>query len=343
MQKEYEIKKSRFLVTGGLGFVGSAIARRLLQEGAREVVLFDLKKDPPDFLKAEEGHGRLRILTGDICNQEEVSRAVSGCDYVFHQAGLRVTRCAKEPRMAYRIMVDGTLNIALACIENKVKKLIHASSAIVYGEPLHLPLDEEHPAHDTTLYGIFKEGNEKLLKSFKKNWGLDYIVLRYFNIYGPGMNLFGPEIEVLIRWLGRIDEGLPPLVFGDGTQTLDWIFIDDIVEANWLAALSQRSGEIFNVCTGRETSVADLLKLLLEITGSNLEPAFQESRAINQVSRRFGSPEKAANQLGFSAKVPLESGLRALVKWRQAQLAMRDKSCVENNLAAKKEADEKMA
>ncbi len=318
-QKE-KTQNSRFLITGGLGFVGAAIARRLLQEGANKVILFDVDKPLPDLLANEKGNGRLEVVAGDIRNQADVTRAMEGTDYVFHEAGLRVTRCAKEPRLAHEIMVDGTFNIASACIEHRVKKIVHASSAIVYGEPVRLPLDEQHPAHDTTLYGVFKIANENLLRSLRSTHGLDYVALRYFNIYGPGMNITGPEVEVLIRWLDRMDQGLPPLVFGDGKQTLDYIFIDDIVEANWRALWSSESGEVFNACTGRETSVLELLKLLSAIRNFPSQPEFQENRSVNQVARRFGSPDKARKRLAFEARVSLGEGLRKLVQWRDRVL-----------------------
>jgi UDP-glucose 4-epimerase len=323
------LQNSRILITGGLGFVGAAIAKRLLREGVGGIVLFDMREELPEILINEKGKERLEIIPGDIRNPEHVTQAVAGCDYIFHEAGLRVTRCAKEPRLAHEILVDGTFNVTLACIEKNVKKLIHASSAIVYGEPRRLPLDEDHPTHDTTLYGICKVANENLLRSFRKQYGLDYIALRYFNIYGPGMNLFGPEVEVLIRWLDRIDDGLSPLIFGDGKQTLDYIFIDDVVEANWKALISGQSGEVFNVCTGRETSILKLLELLLATRGSNLQPEFREGRSVNQVARRFGCPEKAKKRLGFAAKIPLEQGLRELVDWRDRILVRKAPKSVE--------------
>lgn len=319
--REKRVESSRFLVTGGFGFVGSHLAKRLLREGAGEVVCFDLKEEIPWALQGEKANPRLKIIRGDICKREEVSRAISGCDYVFHEAGLRVTQCAKDPRLGHEVLVDGTFHVVQACVEHRVKKLIHASSAIVYGEPLRLPLDEDHPAYDTTFYGIFKAANENLLRSFRKQYGLDYLALRYFNIYGPGMNLFGPEVEVLAQWLDRIDSSLAPLIFGDGKQTLDWIFIDDVVEANWRAFLSEESGEVFNVCTGKETSILKVLGLILEIRGSRLKPEFQEARSVNQVARRFGSPEKSKRRLGFTAEVPLEEGLRQFIEWRDSVLA----------------------
>ncbi len=321
MEKNLEkIKNSRILITGGLGLVGSAIARRLLKESVREVVIFDVKKDLPSALQEVEGWERLRILAGDIRNPEHVRSAVEGCDYVFHQAALRVTFCEKEPRLAHEVMVDGTFNVVAACAAKKVKKVIFASSAIIYGEPVSLPLQENHPLHDTTLYGVFKASNEMLLRSFWKNQGLDYLVLRYFNIYGPGMNLFGSEVEVLIRWLDRIDQGLAPLIFGDGQQTLDWISIHDIAEANWLALLSDATGEALNICTGRETSLLQLLELLLKASKAAILPEFREARAINHVPRRFGSFEKAHRLLGFTPRISLEQGIAEFVEWRKSVL-----------------------
>lgn len=315
--KRNQVKDSKILITGGLGFVGSAIAARLLKEGVRSVVLFDVKKELPASLRDIPGLERLQVLAGDIRNPGDVLRAVEGCDFVFHQAAMRVTFCAKEPRLSHEIMVDGTFNVASACVEHKVKKVIAASSAIVYGDPAYVPLDENHPLQDTTLYGVFKTGNEMLLRSFWKNQGLDFSVLRYFNIYGPGMNLFGAEVEVLIRWLDRLDQGLAPLIFGDGKQTLDWIHIDDIVEANWRALVSDVSGEVFNVCTGRETPLLELLEILLTVVKAEVRPEFREARAVNQVPRRFGTFEKARRLLGFSPQVSLEKGLQGFVEWRK--------------------------
>lgn len=317
------IAEARFLITGGLGFIGAAIARRLLKEGAGQVILFGPPRE--NFSVSLEGDplredGRLKVLTGDIRDEDAVHRAIAGCDYVFHEAGLRVTLCAKEPRLAHEIMVDGTFNVATACVKNRVKKLVLPSSAMVYGEPEYLPLDEDHPTQDTSVYSLCKIKNENLMKSLKQQQGLDYVALRHFNTYGPGMNLSGPEPEVFICWLDRLDAGLPPLIFGDGRQTLDWVYIDDVVEANWRAVSSEVSGETFNVCTGRENSLFEALNLLLSLRGSRLRPEFREKRAVAHFSRRVGSTEKAAAQLGFHAQVSLGKGLRKLMAWREQVL-----------------------
>lgn len=315
-----KISESSFAITGGSGFVGSSIARELLKQGAKRVVLFDLRGELPYGFERERSSNRLELFTGDIRKKEDVLAAIAGCDYVFHKAGLRVTQCAKNPRLAHEILVEGTFNVLAACVEHGVKKIIHASSAVVYGEPVRLPLDEEHPAHDTTFYGLFKAFNEQLLRSFKVHYGLNYVVLRYFNVYGPGMNISG-DVEVMIKWLDRIDAGLQPVIFGDGRQTLDYIFIEDVVRANLIALFSQESGEVFNVCTGRETSLLELLEILIRTKNVSLQPEFKEKRTVNHVAKRFGDPRKAQKRLGFRAEVALEEGVKKLVEWRDQVLA----------------------
>jgi len=313
------IQGSKILITGGLGFVGSAIARRLLQEGAGEVVLFDVKPELPSSLSNIEGAERLRVITGDIRKPEDMRRALEGCDYCFHQAAIRVTQCAKEPRLAHEIMVDGTFNTAMACVENKVKKVVMASSAIVYGQTQSDFLAESDKAEDTTLYGVFKLANEALFRSFYANQGLNYVGLRYFNLYGKGMNITGAEIEVMIRWLDKLDAGAAPLIFGDGKQMLDYVHIDDVAEANVRALTAPVTNEIFNVCTGKPTTLLELLELLIRLKGTPVKPAFEPPRTVNQAARRVGSPNKAKGLLGFSTSIGLEQGLRDLISWRETQ------------------------
>lgn len=316
-----DFHQSRIAVTGGMGFIGSAIARRLLKEGVREVVLLGPRDRLPPLLEEWKDSGRLVIMKGDIRNPQEVSRALEGCDAVFHQAALRVTQAACEPRLAHEIMVDGTFNVVSACVDLGVKKIVAASSATLYGEAESLPISETHPLHDTSIYSIFKVQNEMLLRSFWENFGLRYTILRYFNVYGPGMNLYGEEVEVLIRWLDRLDAGLAPIIFGEGTQTLDWVFIDDVAEANLRALCFPHSGEVFNVCSGQGISLVDLLQVLCKILGVKAAPELQPARAINNVEKRCGDPRKAADLLGFRARTGLEDGLGRLTAWRASLIA----------------------
>ncbi len=316
MNESIKYRDSRIAITGGAGFVGSAIAKRLLTEGVPEVVVLSRSGTVPTSLEDWTASGRLKILACDIRNRDSVRKALAGCDAVFHQAAIRVTQCAREPHLAYEIMVNGTFNVVSACADLGVKKIVAASSAIVYGEALTLPISESHAVQGTTPYAIAKIQNESVLSFYWKHFGLNYTTLRYFNVYGPGMTLFGDDIEVLIRWLDRLDAGLPPLIFGDGKQTLDWVFIDDVVEANWRALLFPDSGEIFNVCSGRERSLSDLLRILSKVVRKNVLPEFHPARNVNHVARRVGDPRKAEDRLGFRAVIGLEDGLSRLAAWR---------------------------
>jgi len=316
MNEALNFRPFRIAITGGTGFIGSAIAQRLLTEGVPEVVVLSRRGQSPPWLADWMRSGRLKSVACDIRDRDSVMKALSGCDAVFHQAAVRVTRCAQEPHQAYEIMLYGTSNVLAACAVLGVKKIVAASSVVVYGEAVKLPIPESHPLHDTTSYGIAKIQNESLLHSYWKQFGLNYTVLRYFNVYGPGMTLSGDDIEVLIRWLDRLDAGLSPLIFGDGNQTLDWVFVDDVAEANWRALLFPKSGEVFNVCSGKETTLLGLLELLCKVVGKKIPPEFRPARAVNHVARRFGDPRKAATKLGFRAAVTLEEGLQRLVEWR---------------------------
>jgi len=324
MNESFNFRQSRIAITGGAGFVGSAIAKRLLIEGVPEVILLSRSGKLPPSFEPWRGSGRVWALACDIRNRETLLKALMGCHAVFHQAALRVTQCAREPSLAYEIMIDGTSNVIAACTVLGVKKIVAASSAIVYGEAVTLPISEWHPLDDTTLYGISKIHNESLLRSYWKQFGLNYTALRYFNVYGPGMTLFGNETEVLIRWLDCLDAGLPPLIFGDGKQTLDWVFIDDVVEANWRALLFPGSGEVFNVCSGKETTLLDLLDTLCKVVRKKASPEFHPVRSVNHVARRFGDPRKAAELLRFRALIGLEDGLGKLVEWRTGMTVVRN-------------------
>jgi UDP-glucose 4-epimerase len=239
-----------------------------------------------------------------------------GVDIVFHQAALRITQCAEEPRLAVEVLVDGTLNVLEEAVRAGVKKVIAASSASVYGMAEEFPTTEQHhPYNNRTLYGAAKTFNEGLLRSFHDMYGLDYVALRYFNVYGPRMDVYGVYTEVLIRWMERIAAGQPPLIFGDGNQTMDFVYIEDIARANILAAKVMVTDEVFNVASGTETSLNELAHSLLGVMGSDLQPEYGPERKVNPVPRRLADTKKARQLLEFEARVPLEVGLRRLVAW----------------------------
>jgi len=310
------LQDCRVLITGGAGLVGSHIADLLVRE-SKEILVFD------NFIRGQRknlqwalAHGPVSVIEGDLRDRTALAAAMRGIDVVFHQAAIRITQCAEEPRLAVEVLVDGTLNVLEEAVRAGVKKVIAASSASVYGMAEAFPTTEQHhPYNNRTLYGAAKTFSEGLLRSFYEMYGLDYVALRYFNVYGPRMDIYGVYTEVLIRWMERIGAGQPPLIFGDGNQTMDFVYIEDIARANILAAKSTATDEVFNVASGTETSLNELAHSLLEVMGSDLRPEYGPERKVNPVPRRLADTKKARQLLGFEASVPLDVGLRRLVAW----------------------------
>jgi UDP-glucose 4-epimerase len=318
------IQGTKILITGGAGFVGSTTADQLLEAGAAEVRILDnFVRGNLRNLESAKEIGDVVIIKGDIRDRETVDSAMCGVDYVIHQAALRITRCAEAPREAIEVLIDGASNILESAIRHKVKKIVAASSASVYGNPSYLPMDEGHPFNNRTLYGAGKVANEQMLRAYYEMFHLPYVAFRYFNIYGPRMDIDGVYTEVLIRWMDAIEAGQPPKIFGDGTQSMDFVFVEDVARINVAGLISEVTDEVFNVGTGVQTTLNELCHLLLQITGSHLKPEYHEARKVNNVQARRAATEKAQNLLGFKARVDLETGLRSLIQWRdQAKLAL---------------------
>ena len=311
------LKGTCCFVTGGAGFVGSEIVDQLLAIGVREIRILDnFVRGNWSNIAAAQASGRVKVVDGDIRDRSLVGEMVAGADFVFHQAALRITQCAEKPREAIEILVDGTFNVLEACVEHKVQKVIAASSASVYGEPTYLPIDEGHPFNNRTMYGGAKIFNEQMLQALHDTHGLNYVALRPFNVYGPRMDLVGVYTEVLIRWMDAIEAGKPPLIFGDGAQSMDFVYVDDVARANILAAESSITDDVFNVGTGMQVSLKELCHLLLALTNSPLKPEYREARKVANVTRRQASIEKAEKLLGFRAQVTLAEGLKSLIRWR---------------------------
>ncbi len=312
------IPGSTILITGGAGFVGSTIADQLLAAGAAEVrVLDNFVRGTRRNLEQAERSGNLVLIEGDIRNPDTVDAATWGVDYIFHQAALRITRCAEAPRDGIEVLVNGTLNVLESAVRHNIKKIVAASSASVYGNPQYLPMDENHPFNNRTLYGAAKIANEQMYRSYQEMFGLQYVALRYFNVYGPRMDLDGVYTEVMVRWMDAIQAGQPPKIFGDGAQSMDFVYIEDVARANIVALMSDQTDEVFNVGTGVQTTLLELSRLLLKIYGSELTPEHLAPRTVNNVQARRADVAKAERLLGFKAGVDLETGLRALVQWRE--------------------------
>jgi len=311
------IAGTRCLVTGGAGFIGSTIVDQLLDAGAAEVIVLDnFVRGSWSNLAGARNRGGVNIVRGDICDATLVDDLTSGIDYVFHQAALRITRCAEAPREAVDVLINGTLNVLESAVHHKVKKVIAASSASVYGDPSYLPMDECHPFNNRTMYGAGKIACEQMLRAYYTSSDLPYCAFRYFNVYGPRMDIAGVYTEVLIRWLDAIESETPPLIFGDGSQSLDFVFVGDVARANLLSAQTDVADEVFNVGTGIQTSLNELCALVLELTGSSLRPEYREARKVANVQTRRAGIEKAASLIDFRAKVSLRDGLQELIRWR---------------------------
>jgi UDP-glucose 4-epimerase len=315
------LQHARVLITGGAGLIGSHIADRLVDEQVSEIVVLDnFSRGRRDNLARASASGLVRVVEGDIRDRALLAKAMNGIDVVFHMAALRITQCADDPALAIDVMVNGTYGVIDAAVTARVRKFIAASTASVYGLAEQFPTDERHhPYGNRTLYGAAKLFNEGLLRTFNEQHGLDYLALRFFNVYGPRMDTHGAYTEVLIRWMERIESGGSPLIFGDGLQTMDFVHVEDIARANVLAAKSASSDRVYNIASGVETSLNDLATRLLRAMESTAPIEYGPERRVNPVPRRLADTRSAAEELGFTTEIALDEGLRSLVAWWRAQ------------------------
>ncbi len=311
------MKDKRVLITGGAGLIGSHIADLVALEQPREIVILDnFVRGRRENLQGAASQANLTIVEGDIRDRALLAELFDGIDVVFHQAAIRITQCAEDPRLAFDVLAGGTFDVLEAAVNAGVSKVVAASSASVLGLAESFPTTETHHSYNNrTIYGAAKAFNEGLLRSFNDMYGLRYVALRYFNVYGPRMDVYGAYTEVLIRWMERLEAGQPPLIYGDGSQTMDFVHVHDIARANILAAKSPVEDDVFNVASGTETSLLDLAQALTRIMGSSLAPQHAPARKVNAVSRRLADTQRAKQVLGFEAQLTLDEGLCDLVAW----------------------------
>jgi UDP-glucose 4-epimerase len=314
-----ELADRQIMVTGGAGTIGSHVVDRLVDAGAgRIIVVDDLSRGSRSNLAGalERAPERVELIEGDIRDAGLMHKVCAGTDVVFHLAAIRIIRCAAEPRLALEVLVDGTFNVVEAAAEAGVAKVVLSSSASVYGLAEEFPTTERHhPYNNDTIYGAAKTFNEGLLRSFHATHGLDFVGLRYFNVYGPRMDAHGKYTEVLIRWMERIADGKPPLIFGDGSHTMDFVHVDDIARANILAAQADVTDRVYNIATGTETSLIELATTLQWVMGGAGEVEFGPERSVNSVPRRLADIGAAARDLGWKPTIDLRAGLADLVNW----------------------------
>jgi UDP-glucose 4-epimerase len=307
----------RALITGGAGLIGSHIADRLVAGSFDEVVILDnFTRGRRQNLQSALASGKVTIVQGDIRDANLVRRVMDGIDIVFHEAAIRITECAQNPRLAHDVLATGTFNVLEAAVAAGVQRVVAASSASLYGQAQEFPTTEHHHGYgNRTIYGATKGYLEGLLRSFNEMHGLNYVALRYFNVYGPRMDAFGVYTEVMIRWMERLSKGEPCLILGDGAQTMDFIYVTDVAEANLRAAHSSLTDDVLNIASGTETSLSQLAEALGRVMGVDRRPEYGPERKALPVWRRLADVRKAEREIGFSARVSLEEGLRHLVGW----------------------------
>jgi UDP-glucose 4-epimerase len=323
-----DLNGKRLVVIGGAGLIGSHTVEALLREDVGEVVIYD------NFVRGSEANlaealedPRVRVFEagGDICQTDILGDALAGADGVFHFAALWLLQCHEYPRAAFDVNIRGTFNVLEACIANDVSRLVYSSSASVYGDAVEEPMTEDHPFNFENFYGATKVAGEAMARSLHARYGLDYVGLRYMNVYGPRQDYHGAYIAVIMKMLDSIDRGEPLVIYGDGSQAYDFVYVGDCAEANVAAMKAETTNRFYNVGTGIRTSIRELAEMVLELTGSDVGIRF-EPAGLTFVKNRIGSPDRAAEEIGFRAKVDLEDGMRELIEWRREHKAQVDRA-----------------
>lgn len=311
----------RIVLIGGAGLVGSHIVDHLTAEPVKEIVVFDsFLRGTKANLAAAMKSPKVRIVEGSMTDRDALRRELAGADGVFQLASLWLGECVNDPRLAWEVNTIGTWNVVEACREAGVQRIVYSSSASVYGNAVVTPMTEEHPFNNRTTYGATKIANEQMFRAIYEQHKLPYIGMRYMNIYGPRMDYEGTYVSVIMKVLDKIFAGERPVVFGDGSQVYDFIHVSDIARANVLGMKADCADENFNIGMGIGTSINELVTMLLELTGSNLQIDYRP-QAQSFVTNRIGSIDKAERLLGFRATVPLLEGLKSVVDWRVSQRA----------------------
>jgi len=316
-----QLDGSTVAVIGGAGFIGSHVVDQLLQEPVERVIVVD------NFVRGTRGNlaqacrdPRVEVREGSILDLPFLEQVMEESDYAFHLAALWLHECVHHPREAVNVNAVGTFNVVETAQRANVRKVVYSSSASVYGDALSIPMTEEHPFNNRTLYGATKIAGEQFFRAFNEQHGLDYVGLRYMNVYGPRMDYKGTYVSVIMKVLDRIEAGEPPLVFGDGSQAYDFVHVEDVARANILALTSDASDVFLNVGMGVQTTINELVERLLSLTGSDLRPEYLPQEQMF-VTNRIGSTELAETLIGFRARIELDEGLASVIEWRQRDKA----------------------
>jgi UDP-glucose 4-epimerase len=321
-----DIRGKKFVVIGGAGLIGSHAVEQLVKHDVKEVVIYD------NFARGVRGNladviedPRVKIFEagGDICQSDVLNAALKGMDGVFHFAALWLLQCHEFPRAAFDTNVRGTFNVLESCVANGVRRLVYSSSASVYGDALEEPMTEDHPFNNKNFYGATKIAGEAMATAFCHRYGLPVIGLRYMNVYGPRQDYRGAYIAVIMKMLDAIDRGEGPTILGDGSEAFDFVSVLDCARANICAMSAEKVARYYNVGTGKRTSLKELAELLLRLTGSNQPIRYKERSEATFVRNRVGSTKRATAEIGFTAGIELDEGLRRLIEWRKADKGVR--------------------
>ncbi len=319
-----DIKGKKFVVVGGAGLIGSHTVDRLLKEDIKEVVVYDnFVRGTRENLANALRDPRVRIydVGGDIMQTDILQSAFDGADGVFHLSALWLLQCHEYPRTAFDVNVRGTFNVMEACVAKGVKRLVYSSSASVYGDAVEEPMTEEHPFNNKNFYGATKIAGEAMLRAFHHRYGLNFVGLRYMNVYGPRQDYHGAYIAVIMKMLDAIDRGESPTIMGDGSEAFDFVAVEDCGLANVCAMKADTVDAFYNVGTGKRTSLKELAEMLIQLTGCTKSIQYAPRSQATLVRNRIGSPKRASEEISFTACIDLLDGLNRLIEWRASHKA----------------------
>ncbi len=328
MIKQVRIEGKKFVVIGGAGLIGSHVVENLLKEDIEEVIVYDnFVRGNIANLENTQNDQRCKVydIGGDILREDILESALKGANGVFHLAALWLLQCHEYPASAFEVNVRGTFNVMEACRKQRVERLVYSSSASVYGDAITEPMSEDHPFMNKNFYGATKICGEAMLRAYHHRYNLNYVGLRYMNVYGPRQDYQGAYIAVIMKMLDAIDKGESPKIMGDGSEAFDFIAVEDCAKANICAMKAEISDENFNVGTGKRTSLRELAEMLIELTGSQKDIEYVTRSSATLVKNRIGCPEKASKLIGFNSEIELREGLVKLIEWRAQHKAEVDR------------------
>lgn len=314
-----DIRGKKILVIGGAGLIGSHVVEELLKEEVDEVIVYDnFCRGTYENLEQALKDPRCRVfeIGGDVLQTDILNAAMKEADAVIHLAALWLLQCYEYPRAAFDVNIRGTFNVLEACVANNIERFVYSSSASVYGDAVEDPMTEDHPYNNWTFYGATKIAGEHMFKAYHQRYGLQGVGLRYMNVYGPRQDYRGTYVAVIMKILDNLDQGISPVVYGDGSQAYDFIYVGDTASANVCALKSDLPFGFYNVGRGIKTSIKELTEMILKLTGSKL-PIKYEPAGQTFVTNRVGDPAAAELDLGFKWTVDLEEGMRRLIEWRK--------------------------